>query len=59
MQLTEQDMKFIGKQIGNLLLTAEVFKDLEWDQTCSDISFKVRNLSEKKMFENKSKNSST
>ena len=39
----------IGKQIGNLLLTAEVIKDLEWDQTSSDISFKVRNFPSHKL----------
>ena len=39
-QLTDQDMKFIGKQIGSLLLTAEVIKDLEGSQN-SEISFKV------------------
>ena len=39
-QLTDQDIKFIGKQIGSLLLTAEVIKDLEGSQN-SEISFKV------------------
>ena len=32
-QLTEQDLKFIGKQIGTLLLTAEVIKSLEDHET--------------------------
>ena len=39
-QLTEHDLKFIGKQIGSLLLTAEVIKDLENDNHSSEVFFK-------------------